>query len=111
MFTVIRSTLSLKTHHTIRIKKYEYEDLHEALDCLERLRKEDMARLNILESKFPLLFYDSSYNTISYHATAGACYIYCEIEGILEDACQEFYVECQEERKNVTKQRIHHKCL
>lgn len=103
MFTVRRSTISLKTYHTIRMKKQEYEDLFDALDCLERWKKEDMARLKVLESKLPALFYDSSYNGISYHVTVGYCQVFCEIEGILDDAYQEFYVECQKEKQNGTK--------
>lgn len=103
MFTVIRSTMSLKTLHTICIKKQEYEDLFDALDCLERWKKEDMARLKVLESKLPTLFYDSSYNGISYHVTAGQCKVYCEIEGIFDSAYKEFYIECQKEKENGTK--------
>lgn len=95
MFTVKRTKTSLITHNDIYVQKYEYDELYDALNHMERLRKEDAARYEILVSKYPSFFADSDYNKTSYHYTFEACLISCEVIGILEDAEQEFYVKYQ----------------
>lgn len=95
MFTVKRTTTSLITHKDISVQKYEYRKLSKALKCFERLKKEDKARHDTIRYKCYPLFFDDYQDNLSYHFTAGKCKISCEIEGVLEDAKAEFFIDCQ----------------
>ena len=102
MFTVRRTTSSAITGNALRCSKKDFVELPEAIKYFEELRVADGMRYNILMSKHGERFFDNSYFSYGYHYTVGKCEIYCEIEGLYEDACDEFYMKFQED-ENVIK--------
>lgn len=95
MFTIKRETKNYMKNRTVGIKTYKYEELSDAIEVIETLRKADLARYTILMQKHPELFYDDSHDSTSYHFVVGDCEIFCEIEGVYEDAYKEFFMNCQ----------------
>ena len=99
MFTVKREIRNYVRNYTVGVKTYEYEDLSDAIEAIEKLRKADLARYTVLMSKHPKLFYDDSHNSTGYYFIVGNCEISCEIEGVYEDAYKEFFMDCQLKEK------------
>lgn len=99
MFTIKRETSNYMKGYNVNVEKYEREQLSDAIELVEKLRKADLTRYTTLMSKHPNLFYDDSHDNTSYHFVIGNCEITCNIEGIYEDAYREFFMECQLKEK------------
>ena len=91
MFIVKRTKRNTShiTTRAVHIARYEHDNLSDAIEHMEQLRRADSARYSTLVSKYPWFFADHDISKTSYHYTFGQCTISCEIIGVLEDAEKE----------------------
>lgn len=95
MFVVERTKTKLTVDMNVVISKEskEYENLYDAINYFEQLKKVDEARFEVLALNYNDFYIDSNSNKTSYHYVIGQCKISCEIIGVLNDAIEEFFVK------------------
>lgn len=92
MYTIVRQIEDCRTEKVLKVQKYKYKELSDAIDKLNKLRIADRAMYRIAVSQRPQLFSDDWHNDVFYEFIISNIHVTAQLIGAEEEALKMYFL-------------------